>query len=456
MADSTSNVKRARIFYARVDEFARKEDKYKFLDDAGSVSGVEWQELQPDAKHTWLTEGMRAEFESFLPMGTKEAKASKSVDVESIFKTFSGGMKTNRDNWVYNYSKQSLIENIGNITKHYNEHVYRLKAQSTKKLSIDDFVDPDETKISWSSTLKEQLQRERLAVFTLENCRASLYRPYCKQYFYYDEVLNDRRGLLPNIFPSTISERENVAICVNVTAEKPFTSLASNVFPNYVMTGGFGSVTQCFPLYTYTEDGPNRRENITDWALAQFREQYKDESISKLDIFHYVYALLHHPTYRTTYAANLKRELPRIPFVATREDFCRFVQAGKRLAELHVNYEAQPEYKLEHIENPEADLEWRVERMRLSKDKQSIVYNDFLTLEGIPPEAFEYRLGNRSALEWITDQYQVSTDKRSGITNDPNRADEPDYIVKLIGKVTTVSVETVKIVRDLPALKLSE
>ncbi|MDQ3586044.1 MAG: DNA helicase, partial [Acidobacteriota bacterium] len=126
------------------------------------------------------------------------------------------------------------------------------------------------------------------------------------------------------------------------------------------------------------------------------------------------------------------------------------------LAELHVNYEAQPEYKLERVENPDAALDWRVEKMKLSKDKTAIAYNDFLTLEGIPPAAFEYRLGNRSALEWIIDQHQVSTDKRSGITNDPNRADEPDYIVKLIGKITTVSVETVKTVRGLPALQLPE
>jgi predicted helicase len=210
---------------------------------------------------------------------------------------------------------------------------------------------------------------------------------------------------------------------------------------------------QSFPLYTYDEDGTNRRENITDWALSEFRAQYRSQSISKLDIFHYVYALLHHPTYRSTYAANLKRELPRIPFVESAADFRAFARAGERLADLHVNYEAQAEYGLERVENADAALDWRVERMRLSKDKTAIVYNDFLTLEGIPPAAFEYRLGNRSALEWIIDQYQVTTDKRSGITNDPNRTGEPDYIVKLIGKVITVSIETVKTVRGLPALK---
>jgi predicted helicase len=206
---------------------------------------------------------------------------------------------------------------------------------------------------------------------------------------------------------------------------------------------------QSFPFYTYNEDGGNRRENITDWALEQFRTRYNDPRISKWDIFHYVYAVLHHPQYREKYAANLKRELPRIPFAP---DFRGFAEAGARLAELHVNYEAQPEYPLEMIEKPGVPLDWRVEKMRLTKDKTRIIYNDFLTLSGIPPETFEYRLGNRSALEWVIDQYRVSTDKRSGITNDPNRPDDPQYIVRLIGKVITVSLETMKIVKGLPSV----
>ena len=196
--------------------------------------------------------------------------------------------------------------------------------------------------------------------------------------------------------------------------------------------------------------GMNRRENITDWALEKFRAQYGDASISKWDIFHYVYALLHHPAYRERYSANLKRELPRIPFAP---DFRPFAEAGARLAEIHVNYERQPEYPLERIENPRAPLNWRVERMKLGKDKTQIVYNDFLTLAGVPAAAFDYRLGNRSALEWVIDQYQVSTDKRSGITNDPNRADDPQYVVRLVGQVIGVSLETVAIVRALPDLE---
>jgi len=163
--------------------------------------------------------------------------------------------------------------------------------------------------------------------------------------------------------------------------------------------------------------------------------------------------VLHHPLYRERYAANLKRELPRIPFAL---DFRAFADIGKQLAEIHVNYEQQTEYPLERIEKAGAQLDWRVERMKLSKDKRSLIYNDFLTLSGIPPKVFEYRLGNRSALEWIIDQYQVSTDKRSGITNDPNRADDPQYIVRLIGQASTVSLETVQFVRQLNEFAIDE
>ncbi len=173
------------------------------------------------------------------------------------------------------------------------------------------------------------------------------------------------------------------------------------------------------------------------------------------DIFHTTYAVLHHPEYRTRYAANLKRELPRIPFPP---DLHAFAAAGKRLMELHIDYEKQEEYLLEQIENPSKDVEvsFRVERMKLSKDKSEIRYNDFLTLRGIPAAAFEYRLGNRSALEWVIDQYRVSTDPRSGIVNDPNRPDDPKYILRLIGQVITVSLETQKIIAALPSLNLGE
>jgi predicted helicase len=210
------------------------------------------------------------------------------------------------------------------------------------------------------------------------------------------------------------------------------------------------SGSQCFPLYIIEEDG-GWRDNVTDWALAKFRSHYGDLSITKWSIFHYVYAVLHHSVYRSRYETNLKRELPRIPLV---RDFWSFARAGERLAELHIGYENQPEWSLRRQEKPDVPLDWCVEKMKLSRDKRAVIYNDFLTLIGIPEKALEYRLGNRSALEWVIDQYQVCTDKRSDITNDPNRLDDPGYIVRLVGQVVHVSVETMKIVDALPAIDI--
>lgn len=434
----------ARVYYARVDEFWRKEVKYDFLDSKDSIGNVVWEEKKPDAKHNWLTEGMSEEFGSFLPLGTKEAKGSRAIKAKAIFKMFSLGVSTNRDSIVYDFNRQTLESRIERFSSDYNAEVSRYIGLHRPQ-DVDSFVNYEG--IKWSRNLKRHFRNGDELVFDKSNVRLGLYRPFTKQYLYFADIAVDEPGTNQEFLPNATAEAENRAICTNtVGTSKPFHCLITNVIPDLHLTGD----TQCFPFYMYAEDGSNRRENITDWALEQFRTHYQDEGISKWDIFHYVYAVLHHPQYREQYAANLRRELPRIPFAL---DFRRFAEAGAWLAELHVNYENQPEYSLQALENKDARLNWRVERMRLSKDKAQIAYNDFLTLGGIPPEVCEYRLGNRSALDWIIDQYRVSTDKRSGIINDPNRTDDPEYIVRLISKVVTVSLETVRTVKSLPSLE---
>ncbi len=224
-------------------------------------------------------------------------------------------------------------------------------------------------------------------------------------------------------------------------------SLATDLPPNLMTQGG----SQCFPLYTFDADGGHRRDNVTDWALEMFKLRYPGVKLTKRDIFHYVYAVLHHPAYREKYAANLRRELPRIPLAS---DFAAFATAGEKLAALHTGYEQQKEFKLRRVEAKGVKPDWRVERMKLSKDKTALVYNGWLTLEGIPPEAHEYRLGNRSALDWIIDQYRVerAKDNPDEVLSDPNRLDDEEYIVQLVGRVVTVSAETMKLVRSLPSL----
>jgi len=441
-------MKRARIYYARVDELWRKGEKYAYLEEKEHVGGIAWQELVPDAKGNWLTEGLRDEFETFVPLGSREAKADAKTNTETIFKIYGRGVATSRDSWVYNFDAAALEGNIKRTIETYNEQVFKWTLSSNKKgASVDELVVYHTSKLAWSRDLKLDLQRGKTAEFSTDKIRTSLYRPFTKAHLFFDRILNEEVYVLPSIFPTFETEKENQVIWLKVGSDWPMFALMANAIPDLLPQGG----SQCFPFYTYNEDGANRRENITDWALEKFRAQYKDAAITKWDIFHYVYALLHHPLYRERYAANLKRELPRLPFAP---DFHAFARAGARLAEIHVNYEHAAEYPLERLEQPGVALDWRVARMRLSKDKGSLRYNEFLTLAQIPAEVYEYRLGNRSALEWVVDQYQVTTDKRSGITNDPNRADDPEYIVRLVGQVVAVSLETVKIVRELPALGL--
>ena len=436
-----------RIFYYRADDLWDKQQKFDFLAERQHTGNVPWQPIQPDTRHTWLTEGLHAEFETFIPMGTKEAKAQKDEATDVIFKTYSNGVKTNRDAWVCNFNRNALTANMIGMIENYNTEVARWRQRTDRDANLDDFVVSDDTKIKWSRDLKVKLERGSTSEFTEDKVRIFLYRPFTKSNLYFDRIMNDVVSIFPTIFPTPETETENRVIWLKVGRDWPMFGLMVNQFADQLPQGG----SQCFPFYIYDEDGTNRRENITDWALTEFRTHYNDDTLTKWDIFHYNYGLLHHPEYREKYEANLKRDLPHIPFA---KDFRGFADAGARLADLHVNYESQPEYdKLKFVQTPDVPLNWRVEKMKLSRDKTQIVYNNFLTLDGIPSKAFDYRLGTRSALEWVIDQYRVKTDKRSGIVNDPNRAGQPQYIVQLVGKVITVSLETVDIINKLPPIK---
>ena len=448
---SKLDVKPPEIFYARVDEFWRKEEKYHYLDSKEHCQNIDWQRIKPDKRHTWLTEGLHAEFDTFIPMGTKEAKAKKGTVTDVIFKTYSRGIVTCRDSWVYNFNASSLTENVQQMMDFYNAQVLKwLSILEKSTVSVDNFVAYDDTKISWSAGLKRKLKAGRLAEFSEQSVRTALYRPFTKSHLYFDRTVNEAVYVFPSIFPTSDTEIENRVICVSGVGHDIFRCHIANGIPELKFSSSSNGGTQCFPFYTYDEDSTNCQENITDWALTEFRNHYGDDTITKWDIFHYNYGLLHHPDYREKYQANLKRDLPHIPFA---EDFWGFTNAGAELADLHVNYESVPKYDgLKYIETPGLPIDWRVEKMKLSKDKTQLVYNDFLTLDGIPAAAYDYRLGNRSALEWIVDQYRVKTDKRSGIVNDPNRADQPQYIVDLIARIITVSLKTVEVVGKLPAL----
>ncbi|MGD1155984.1 MAG: type ISP restriction/modification enzyme [Terriglobia bacterium] len=494
------------LSYHRVPEDWRKEQKLQQLTSLCSVSGVAWQPLKPDTSGNWLVPEHAAEFEALVPLGSKASKAADSASPQTVFKVFSGGVKTNRDEVAYDFDKDVLLERVRRFIEDYNGEVDRYK-RSGGKQPVDEFVRYD--KIKWSGSLKLNLGRGAYATFDESRVRIALYRPFCRRYLFFDRFVNERVYVMPSIFPTPAAERENrIIITSDLAFRSPTVSvLVAGTLADLHLCAAVDA-HQCFPFYLYDEDGTNRRENITDWALEHFRKHYNDEKISKWDTFYYVYAVLHHPEYRAKYAENLKRELPRIPLVgrvilrseatknpgsaenantgilrtvypernekdpsASPQDdseraqngsagepqhdtdvFWAFAKAGKELARLHIEYEKLEPYKVKFLENKDLPLSYRVEdKMRLSKDHRSLKVNDSLTLGGIPPEAFEYRLGNRSALEWVIDQYQVTEDKHSGIRSDPNRPDDPEYIVRLVGQVIRVSLETVKLVRSLPA-----
>ncbi len=431
-------------YYYRVPEFWRKSEKLAFLAQMQSFLNLDWELLQPDENYTWITEGMLPEFKGFLALGNKEAKSDRAHEAQTIFRNYGGGVKTNRDEWTYDFNRNNLVSKISRFIATYNSELDRWRRRGSETTSVDNFVMYDDTKIKWSEGVKAHLQRGQYMEFSDEKIRSSLYRPYCKEWLYFDRNVLERVYQLPQIFPLAIQD-ENVGICVSaIGSSKLFHCVATNNMPDLHLTGD----TQCFPYYTYAEDGSNRRENITDWALEQFRAKYGSE-VTKWDIFHYVYALLHHPQYRERYAENLKRDLPHLPLLHSKDAFLACARIGKALMELHLGYEQAREYPLRWVEDDREPFTWRVEKMRLTPDKSALVVNRSLTLAGIPPQCFQYRLGNRSALEWVVDQYQVSEDKRSGIVSDPNNPDDEEYIARLVGRVITVSVETVRLVEEL-------
>jgi predicted helicase len=381
-----------RLRYHRVPETWRKGEKLEFLVNDDFV----WQRLVPDSEHNWLVTLHGSEYREFLV-------------ITSMFVIWSMGLNTARDASVYDFNQERLARRMVKLIDDYNVEVDRHKRNKTANF-------PDH--IKWSSRLKECLARGLHATFDEAKIRQAMYRPFAKRWVFLDNIMNQRTGKW--------SEISGLVIWVKMGADWPFFILMSNVICDYLPQGG----SQCFPL-----------SHVKDSALAEFREHYSDNSLTKEHVFHYIYALLHHPGYRERYAQNLKRELPRIPFAP---DFGSFAGAGRELARVHVDYESLVPWPLKEVINNDVPFSERVTKMKLSADKQSLRVNEFLTFTEIPPQTFDYRLGSRSALEWIIDQYQVKGD------SDPNREDDPGYIVRLIGQIVRVSVATVEIVNKLP------
>nr|BBH93788.1 hypothetical protein KTA_19870 [Thermogemmatispora argillosa] len=439
-----------RLYYYRVPEDWRKEEKLSFLREKRSFSHIPWQQLQPPTPRQWLAPQSGPEWSTFLPLGSREGKRSamseKDSDHLTIFAAYSLGIQTGRDVWVYDFDSSQLALKVQHMIEVYNSDLARWR-RANRPADLDSFVTADETKIKWSSRLKEHFLHEVEARFQANNIRRALFRPFTSMYLYFDPLLNQRQALWPRLLPTPASEEENRLICVPGPGNrKPFGCLATNHIADLDLA--FEKI-QCLPFYIYASDG-SRQENITDGVLALFQRHYGPQ-VNKWDLFHYAYAILHHPAYRERYAERLKYELPRIPLLKRNEAFWAAVSLGRQLLDLHIHYERTNPYPLREIEDERFSYRdnRRITRLRLSPDRRTIQVSPGLTLTDIPEDCFRYMLGGRSALEWVLEQYQLRRDPHSGIVLDPNRHDDPDFIVRLLKQVITVSLQTLTLVEEL-------
>jgi len=442
---------KAKIYYKDIGDYLSQKEKLKIVDDFGNISNpdMKLQTIKPNKEGDWINQRNEA-FEGFIPI-QPEKKFNHYTD--SFFNTYAIGVATNRDAWVYNYSKDELENNMTNFIDFYNGQLGKADIDSNPK------------KISWTRGLKKQWSNNINHTFDSAEIKDGFYRPYCKQRLYFDKPFIESPGLNPKLFPN--EAKENFVISVTgIGASKDFSALISkNISDLQLQFNG-----QCFPLHYYEEmdkKSPNifeatgdseyiKRDGVSDFILKRAIESYGDR-VTKEDIFYYVYGILHSPDYRTTFANDLKKMLPRIPLVDSTEDFWAFSKAGRDLAELHLNYESVAPYHNVIVTGDDSEF-YTVQKMRPKKGEQNtIIFNSHIVIENIPDKAYEYVVNGKSAIAWIMERYQVKTDKKSGIKNDPNdwaeEVGNPRYILDLLLSIINVSVQTVDIVNGLPKME---
>ena len=465
------------INYLDIGDDLPKAHKLAYLKQLKNVADPQFQEklkqITPDDHGDWLSHRDRA-FDRFIAISDKHR--SESIQ---IFETYSMGIKSNRDTWVYNFSRKKLSKNVKAMISFYNSERSRLEGSSTSELEKN--LNRDKSKIKWTTDLQGELKRGVRHKSDKAKIQKVEYSAFTKSWWYSDSSWNWTRHLMPKFYPT--KNEKNLTISVNGRGSRNgFTALLISEIPdvNFLEAGA-----QCFPLKLYEpasaddglfatgETGYTERDGISDAGLKHFKDAYVGEQISKEDLFYYVYGLLHSPDYRERFKNNLSKELPRIPAVKTTADFWAFSKAGKALGDLHVNYETVEPYMVtfaegNHLLAPEAQSNpeafYRVTKMKFggkgkAKDKTTVHYNTHITITGIPLEAYDYVVNGKPALDWVMERQCVKTDKSSGIVNDANRyANEtvgnPAYPLEPFQRVITVSLETMTIVNGLPALDI--
>ena len=458
---------KATIHYHDIGDYLSQSEKLKIIREFGSVASdkINWNILSPNEFGDWISVRNSA-FDEFISL---ESEKNYQLGSSSVFVVSSSGLATSRDAWCYNYSRGLLKENISKSLTFFNSQSDDFLTARTKQsnLKVEDFIDLDSTKISWDRQQRKDIEKNKKYSFEEKSIIQGLYRPYQKLWVYFNRQFNNCVYQLPKLVSNSGLENK-IIIVTGVGAGKPFSTLITNILPNYHSL----DTDVCFPLYYYeensviqkglfdTDEGEKyvRREAISDFILDRAKKQYRASNISKEDIFYYVYGFLHSPEYRETFANDLKKMLPRLPLVDDVRDFWAFSKAGRVLADLHINYESVPAYSDVKVVGDDSNY-FAVEKMRFPKkgQKDTIHYNSKIVISNIPEKAYEYVVNGKPAIEWIMERYAITTHKESGITNNPNdwsaELGNPRYIFDLLLSIINVSVQTVDIVSSLPKLK---
>jgi len=465
---SKRHIGNADIYYHDIGDYLTREEKLRIVSDFKSIKSIPWTTIKPNTNGDWINQ-RSVNFTKFIQIGDKKNGGN------AIFNIYSQGVLTCRDYWCFNSSKPLLEKNIESALSFFNEEYLRLKKGgflSSRKIEIEKLISTDPSKISWSRGLKGDLFKDKEKVFNRENIVVCSYRPFTKRWLYFDRGFNEVVYQMPKIFPHP--NAHNRTICILGAGEnKVFSVLMFNAITEYKTFYN----AQCFPLYYYEKyedsglikdekpdsNGYIKREAITNFSLDEFKSSYLDKKIEKEDIFYYVYALFHSPAYKDVFQNDLKKMLPRIPFV---KDFWGFCKIGRELAETHLNYETIEPYKLEEIISNKAvekdiyrvtEAGMKFIKVNKQEDRTAIIFNQHVTIKNIPLSAYEYVVNGKPAIEWIMEKYSITTDKDSGIVNDPNNwSDDPRYIIDLVKRIVAVSIETNKLVEQLPPFELLE
>ena len=452
-----------KIYYHTVADYLTREEKLAALKRNVSIAHTQVNEIVPDAHGDWLNQRDDS-YARFMRVDGKKASEN------SIFKNYSRGVATSRDAWVYGSNKRKVLEHVANSITFYNSQVKALAANPNYE------IDLDPKKMKWDRLQKNTILRGKIVEdVSVSKLYLSYYRPFFTQYLYLDRFWNNCVYQMPAIFPTC--ESKNLLICSSGVGSKEFSCLMVNQIPCL----DFLEKTQSFPRWLPGEQA-KEAEDVLDFgepnevpsgfspeALPHFQAAYPGMPMTEDDLFYYIYGILHSEDYRTRYANNLMKELPRIPRVATYEQFMAFSKAGRELARLHVYFEDMEPYSGVTIEYTKpGEPSYRVKQMKwgkikgktgnAAKDKTTLIYNDWITVKNIPLEAQEYVVNKKSALDWVVERACVSVDKASGIVNDFNdyaaEMGNERYPLDLFLKIITVSLETMKIVKALPKLEI--